>query len=106
MVNIVVADTQVMPSDVMFSAQLHTHLKQGHTRIVITESHRQSAQVKIHIFRGREWIEVISNMHDIFLKIALHFVACIGNVVDQYLLELVEDLTLVAAEANEGENVL
>ena len=45
-------------------------------------------------------------MHNIFLEIALHFVTCVGDVVDQYLLELVEDLTLVATEANEGEDVL
>ena len=45
-------------------------------------------------------------MHNILLEITLHFVARVGDMVDQHLLELVEDLTLVAAEANEGEDIL
>lgn len=95
-----------MPGDVMFSAKLHTHLEQRYTRIVVTQSHRQSSEIEIHILRGGQWIEVFRDVHDVSLEIALHFIARIRDVIHQHLLELIEDFTFIAAEANQGENVL
>ena len=105
-INIIIANSQIMPGDVMFSTKLHTHLEQRYTCIIVTQSHRQSSEIEIHILRGRQWIEVFRDVHDISLEVALHFIACIRDMIHQHLLELVEDFTFIAAEANQGENVL
>lgn len=115
-VDVVVADAEIVPRHVVLAAQTHALSEQTDTGLVVTQTHRQTTQIEVHILHGmhpphpnlrsRERVEVVRDVHDVVLEVGLHLVARVGNVINQHLLELVKYLALVAAQANQSENVL
>lgn len=106
-VDVVIADAEIMPRHVMLTAQIHALSEQFDACLIITQTHRQTAQIEVHVLhltstiithlhRGQR-IEVVGNVHDVVFEVRLHFVARIRNVIHQHLLEFIEHLALIAA---------